>query len=145
GVRVTPTQAAELRAETATAFDGCICATEVQHADDFRNGRFLAIDGLLDPTRQETYMRLRQGQIYIEQLHTKEGGRPISIPRGLVHHRVGLIFIPSALSLKCSLCFRSTTTTRTFTSQTFASRSCRNTTVMSSRSICSFTASRLSR
>jgi hypothetical protein len=96
GLLVVPTQAAELKPDTVTAFDHYIRATEAQHAKDLRSGDFLIIDHLRDASRQETYARLRQGQIYIEQLHTKEDGRPIPIPGGLVHHWAGVIFIPGA-------------------------------------------------
>jgi transposase len=41
GVLVAPTQAAELKQDTAAAFDRYIRATEAQHADDLRSGRFL--------------------------------------------------------------------------------------------------------
>src|SRR5438445_8241252 len=95
-VLVASAQAAELKANTAAAFDDYIRATEAQHADDLRNGYFLILDRLPDSSRQETYARLRRGHIYIEQLHTKEDGRPIPISDGLVHHWVGLIFIPGA-------------------------------------------------
>jgi hypothetical protein len=96
GVLVARAQAAELKPDTAAAFDRYIRATEAQHADDLRSGHFLIIDRLRDATRQDTYARLHQGQIYIEQLHTKEDGRPIPIPGGLVHHWAGVIFIPGA-------------------------------------------------
>ena len=96
GLLVASAQATELKADTAAAFERYIRATEAEHADDLRKSHFLVIDRLPDPSRNETYAKLRQGQIYIEQLHTKEGGRPISIPGGLVHHWVGVIFIPVA-------------------------------------------------
>jgi hypothetical protein len=96
GVLATSAQATELKANTVAAFDRYIGATEVDHADDLRKGYFLIIDGLPDPVRREMYARLRQGEIYIEQIHTKEGGRPIPIPGGLVHHWVGVVFIPGA-------------------------------------------------
>jgi hypothetical protein len=96
GVLVAPAQAAELKPDTATAFDRYIRATEAQHADDLRSGHFLIIDRLPDASRQGTYARLHQGQIYIEQLRTKEDGRPIPVPNGLVHHWAGVVFIPGA-------------------------------------------------
>lgn len=95
-VLVVPTQAAELKPETAAAFDRYIRFTEVQHAEDLRNGHFFIIDRLPEDSRQKTYAELRQGHIYIEQLHTKGDGRPIHIPGGLVHHWAGVIFIPDA-------------------------------------------------
>ena len=96
GLLVASAPAAELKPDTAAAFDHYIRATEALHADDLRNGHFLVIDRLPGTPRQETYARLRQAQIHIEQLHTKEEGRSIQIPGGLVHHWVGVIFIPGA-------------------------------------------------
>lgn len=54
------------------------------------------MDRFPDASRQQAYPRLCQGQVYIEQLHTKEEGRSIQIPGGLVHHWAGVIFIPGA-------------------------------------------------
>ena len=85
-----------MKPETAAAFDRYIRATEAEHAADLSKGVFLVIDGLPDPARKEAYARLRQGQLYIEPLHTKENGHPIPIRGGLVHHWVGAIFIPGA-------------------------------------------------
>jgi hypothetical protein len=94
GALVVPAQAAELKPDTLAAFDRYIRATEAQHAEDLRGQHFLVIDSLSGKSRQETYAKLRQGEIYIEQIHTKEDDRPIQIPGGLVHHWVGVIFIP---------------------------------------------------
>lgn len=96
GVLVGSAQGADLKTETVAAFDRYIKAAEAQHALGLRNGPFLIIDGLPDSVRQETNAKLRHGQIYIEQLHIKQDGRPISIPGGLVHHWVGVVFIPGA-------------------------------------------------
>jgi hypothetical protein len=96
GALVAQVRGAELKTDTAAAFDGYIRATEVQHADDLRAGHFLAIDRLPEILRREQYAKLQQGQIYIEQLHTKADGRSIRIPGGLVHHWVGVVFIPGA-------------------------------------------------
>lgn len=96
GMLLVPAQAAELKPETAAGFDRYIRATEAQHAEDLRGGQFLIIDRLPEAPRREIYARLQQGQIYTEQLHTKEEGRPIFIPGGMVHHWVGVIFIPGS-------------------------------------------------
>jgi hypothetical protein len=85
-----------LKPDTAAAFDRYIRATEAQHAEDLRSGHFLIIDRLPGESRQGTYAKLRQGHIYTEQLHTKEDGRPLQIPGGLIHHWAGVIFIPGA-------------------------------------------------
>ena len=77
-------------------FDRYIRATETQRADDLHNGRFLVLDSPPDPARQESYAKLRQGQLSIEQLHLKENSHSIPIPGGLVHHWVGVMFVPGA-------------------------------------------------
>jgi hypothetical protein len=91
-----PTQAAELKPGTAAAFDRYIRATEAQHTEDLYQGHFLIIDGLPEASRGQIYARLHQGQTYIEPLHTKEHGKAIPIPGGMVHHWAGVIFIPGA-------------------------------------------------
>lgn len=93
---VIPVGAAELKSDTAAAFDRYIRATDARMAEDMRKGHFLALDRLPDRRRQEGYAKLQHGQIYIEQLHTKEDGRPIHVPEGMIHHWVGVIFIPGA-------------------------------------------------
>ena len=64
--------------------------------EDVRLNQFLVIDRLPDLQRKEAYDQLQRGQAYIEELHTKQDDHPIHIPNGLVHHWVGVIFIPKA-------------------------------------------------
>ena len=89
-------RAAVLKSETAAAFDQYVRVTEDQHGTDLRKGRFLIIDRLPDASRQEMYAKLRRGEIHIEQLQTKDDGRPIRIPDGMVHHWVGVMFVSGA-------------------------------------------------
>ena len=96
GVLATSAQATELKTNTAAAFDRYTRTTETQRADDLHNGRFFVLDSLPEPARRESYAQLRQGQLYIEQLHLKENGHSIPIPGGLVHHWVGVMFVPGA-------------------------------------------------
>jgi len=91
-----PAQAARLKPETVAAFDRYIGATEQRMADDLQEGRFLIVDRLPETARQETYARLRQGQIHIQRLHTQQDGKTIQVPDGLIHHWVGAAFIPGA-------------------------------------------------
>jgi hypothetical protein len=90
---VLPAHGARLKPEAVAAFDRYIGATEELMANDLREGRFLVVDHLPEATRQETYTRLRQGQIYIQQLHTQP---EVQAPGGLIHHWVGVTFIPGA-------------------------------------------------
>src|SRR5262249_21773841 len=96
GILATSAQATELKANTAAAFDRYIRATETRRADDLHNGRFLLLDSLPDSARKKSYASLRHGQLYIEQLDLKENGHSIPIPGGLVHHWVGVMFVPGA-------------------------------------------------
>jgi hypothetical protein len=96
GLVALPAHGARLTPETVAAFDRYIGATEERMADDLREGRFLAVDRLPDTARQETYIQLRQGQIYIQQLHTQLDGRPVQVPSGLIHDWVGVAFITGA-------------------------------------------------
>lgn len=57
GLLVVPAPAAELKSDTATAFDRYIRATEAQHDEDLRRTHFLIIEGLPEASRRA---RLRQ-------------------------------------------------------------------------------------
>lgn len=92
----TAVNATELKPATATAFDRYIRATEERMAEDLGRGHFLIVDNLPDSGRQQAYSQLKQGQFYIEPLRTKEDGKPIPVPGGLIHHWVGVAFIPRA-------------------------------------------------
>ena len=92
----TAANGTELRPETVAGFDRYIQATEERMAEDLRHGRFLVPDELPESARQQAYSQLRQGQFHIEPLHTKEDGKLIFVPAGIVHHWVGIAFIPGA-------------------------------------------------
>jgi len=91
-----PALAAQLKPETAAAFQHYVAATEARMDDDARLNQFLAIDHLPDLQRKEAYDQLQHGQLYIEEVRTQEDHHPIRIPSGLVHHWVGVIFISKA-------------------------------------------------
>lgn len=57
-------------------------------------GPFLWVDTLPEARRQQLYARLRSGQIEIRQEQTKEDGKAIKIPGGLIHHWSGAVFVP---------------------------------------------------
>lgn len=91
-----PAQASELKPATSAAFDRYIAATEAQRESDAGLAQFLIIDPLPDAQRQAAYDQLQQGQVYIQELRTREEGQSIPIPSGLIHHWAGVIFIPKA-------------------------------------------------
>lgn len=89
--------AAELKQKTTVAFDRYVAATEARFANELRpGGPFLYIDALKNDDRQKAYEQLKQGEILVEKLETKAPGASADVPDGMVHHWVGLIFIPGA-------------------------------------------------
>jgi len=91
---VVPASASELKDETVAAYDRYVRATEARMKEDLETNGFLAMDRLPENRRQKAYDRVRGGELYIQQLHTREGEHGIEIPSGLVHHWVAVIFVP---------------------------------------------------
>jgi hypothetical protein len=92
----TPAQATELKPQTAEAFDLYIRTVEARMKGDLDKNRFLAMDRLPDAQRQEAYAKLRRGELYIQPLRGRDDITPIHVAGGLIHHWVGIIFIPGA-------------------------------------------------
>lgn len=93
--------AAELKQKTNSAFDRYVAATEARFANELRpGGTFLYIDGMNPKARQQAYDQLKRGEILVEKLETKAPGVSADVPDGIVHHWVGLIFIPGATLAK---------------------------------------------
>src|SRR5436190_14059602 len=82
--------AADLQPRTVAAFDRYVRATEAQMAPD----PFLRIDTLPDAQRRAKLAELSRGDLSIERLQTREAGKNIDVPGGLIHHWVGAIFVP---------------------------------------------------
>ena len=91
-----PVEAAELKKETAAAFDHYIGASERRIKSELHNGLFLFIDELPETRQVEAYAQLRTGQVLVKQVNTKEEGHPIEVQHGLIHDWIGLLFIPSS-------------------------------------------------
>ena len=89
-------RATDLKPETVAAFERYIAATETQMDEGARANQFLIVDRLPGIERHSAYDQLHQGQPYIEEMRTEEDHHPISIPKGLIHHWAGVIFIPKA-------------------------------------------------
>jgi hypothetical protein len=89
-------QAAVLKPQTVAAFEHYIQATEAQMEAAQRSGAFLRVDSLPPDRREPEYARLREGGLYIEALQTLDAGRKMRIPGGMIHHWVGIVFIPGA-------------------------------------------------
>ena len=94
GLLAFPVRATELKPETTAGFNQYIRATEARIAKDMHDGHFLVTDGLPGRESHEAYAQLRQGRIYVRRLRSEERDKPIRIPYGLIHHWVGVVFIP---------------------------------------------------
>jgi hypothetical protein len=87
--------AAELKPKTTAAFDRYVAATEARFTNELRpDGPFLYIDALPAEKAKNSYQQLKQGEILVEKIETKVPGASSDIPDGMVHHWVGLVFIP---------------------------------------------------
>lgn len=88
-------RAADLQPRTVAAFQRYAQETERRIDGEVQSAaRFLWVDGLPDLERQTALAALRRGEIVIDKLTTTENGRAIAIPDGLVHHWVGVAFLP---------------------------------------------------
>lgn len=90
-----PALAAELKAKTVEAFERYARATEARIAQETAdpNG-ILWLDHLPADRQKSLREELRNGEIIIERLETRENGRRISIPDGLAHHWIAVVFVP---------------------------------------------------
>jgi hypothetical protein len=87
----------KLKEETDAAFQHYLQLTEARNAEELKRGsNLLWIDSLPDSQRAAAYAELKRGDVKMEKLETREHGEPIRCPGGMIHHWVGLIFIPGA-------------------------------------------------
>jgi hypothetical protein len=90
-----PAHGADLSPATVAAFDRYVEATEARINSEVLDAeRFLWPQTLAQADRDARLTALRSGKILIEKLETKPQGHSINIPGGLVHHWVGVAFLP---------------------------------------------------
>jgi hypothetical protein len=88
---------AKLHAETVAAFDRYMHLTEERNeAERKRGSALLWIDSLAEAQRSDAYAALKRGEVEIHQLTSLDKGSPIVCPGGMIHHWVGVVFIPGA-------------------------------------------------
>ena len=83
--------AAELREATVQAFDKYVAAAEARPA-----APFLWVETRPRPERERLLRDLRNGELVIERLRIRPGGRDLEVPEGMIHHWIGTVFIPKA-------------------------------------------------
>ena len=88
---------ARLRSETVASFDRYARLTDARNEIELKRGlALLWIDGLPETQRSEAYAALKIGGVQIHQLSTPDNGKPVGCPGGIIHHWVGVVFIPGA-------------------------------------------------
>lgn len=87
---------AELKQRTVKAFNRYVSTTESRMTSDLAHGRFLYIDRLPQAQQRAIYARLARGEIVFDHLVTRDDGRTIPVPGGLVDHWLAVAFIPGA-------------------------------------------------
>jgi hypothetical protein len=90
-----PAVGAELQQKTVDAFDKYVRLTEARmDAEERGESGFLYIDRL-GPAQKDAAVRQARGAApFIARLETRDGTKDIDLPDGLVHHWVGVIFMP---------------------------------------------------
>ncbi|HEY9464901.1 MAG TPA: hypothetical protein VIR54_17540 [Vicinamibacterales bacterium] len=82
--------AAELQNRTIQAFDRYVRLTEARLNG---NASFLWIDTLPEAQRREAIHTVQRKELSIERVETKDNGREIDVPGGMIHHWVGTAFV----------------------------------------------------
>jgi hypothetical protein len=88
---------AKLKAATVEAFDHYVRLTDGRNDTELQRGTgLLQIDALAEDQRTEAYGKLKGGQVWIQRLQTRESEATIHCPDGMIHHWVGVVFVPGA-------------------------------------------------
>jgi hypothetical protein len=87
----------ELRQTALRAFQKYVELTDARNTAELQKGtQILWVDSLSEPTRTVAYAEIKGGEIKMRRLETLDNGEKIRCPGGLIHHWVGLGFIPEA-------------------------------------------------
>jgi hypothetical protein len=93
-------RAADLKQNTTDAFNRYVAVTEERIAGELKSGnKFLYPDRPAaehSPEVGDAYTRLKRGEILVERQEAKLNGKDVHVPEGMVHHWVGVAFIPGA-------------------------------------------------
>jgi len=87
----------KLKSDTKQAFERYVKLTDARNEAELKRGAdLLWVDGLADPQRSEAHAALKRGEVKMQKLETRENGGVVPCPGGMIHHWVGVVFIPSA-------------------------------------------------
>jgi hypothetical protein len=87
-----PAAAADLKPATVAAFNRYVSVAEQQQAS---RPTFVWVDGG-EPAQRRAGDELRRGGLVIEPIEVRDRGGVIGVPDGLVHHWLGVVFVPGA-------------------------------------------------
>jgi hypothetical protein len=87
-------RAVDLGPATDAAFNRYVQLSEQRMQSDMSSGSFLWADGLPPQQRQDVHDLLKRGEVVTQQLETIDRGASIPVPGGLIHHWIGVVFIP---------------------------------------------------
>lgn len=90
-----PAAAADLQQKTVDAFDRYVRLSEARmDVEERGDTRFLYTDGLAPAEKAAAEREARSAVPFMARMETREGGRRIEVRDGLVHHWVGVVFMP---------------------------------------------------
>ena len=96
GLLPTIAAAHEPKPETLAAFGHYREQTQSRMDADLLAGHFLYFERYPEARRQAIDEQLRRGEFYLEPLHTPGDDHKFPVPGGLIHHWMGIAFIPGA-------------------------------------------------
>ena len=97
GAGRAPGSSPRLKSETQAAFERYVQLTDERNSAELKGGsNFLWTDGLPEQERRTAYESLRGGLTKIEKRQTKEAGKEIRCPHGLIHHWEAISFVAGA-------------------------------------------------
>ena len=87
--------AIDLRPHTLKAFERYVQLTEARIATETSGAApFLWIDRQPEAAKNGMLTRLRQGEVVVERLQTRDGKAEIDVDDGLLHHWIGTVLLP---------------------------------------------------
>jgi len=88
----------ELQPATVQAFNRYVQLTEARIRGEVSTSeKFLYVDGLVPERRSQALAALQRGEVLMERLQTTDrSGQTMEVPGGLIHHWLGVVFVPGA-------------------------------------------------
>jgi hypothetical protein len=88
--------ATELKPQTLEAFERYAGARDAKFDEEVQHDPFLWVDAQPELERPGYYNQLENGGVVIKELEQRANGKKFEIPDGMVHHWLGIVFVPKA-------------------------------------------------